>query len=259
MAPRRAAAPQRTAAPRSREPRYNVGMESRVAVYLEMGSKRTFAGAIDWPGWCRSGRGEPEALEALLAFGPRYAAALGRTAPTFATPVGTQMLEVVERLKGNAGTDFGAPMIPPSDDVRPITGPDIERLQAILEACWAAFDEAAAAAAHVELRKGPRGGGRNIEQILAHVVEAEKAYLAKLGARLPRAAAGPGDQGGEMARLRWAIRDALSVPWNGRLADQPGPDRTKWSPRYFVRRVAWHALDHAWEIEDRASATDGTG
>ena len=24
-----------------------------------------------------------------------------------------------------------------------------------------------------------------------------------------------------------------------------------WSPRYAVRRAAWHVLDHAWEIEDR--------
>jgi hypothetical protein len=31
------------------------------------------------------------------------------------------------------------------------------------------------------------------------------------------------------------------VPRSGKL----------WTPRYFVRRTAWHALDHAWEIEDR--------
>jgi hypothetical protein len=36
----------------------------------------------------------------------------------------------------------------------------------------------------------------------------------------------------------------------------PNPRRTKplWVPRYAVRRSAWHALDHAWEIEDRAKA-----
>jgi len=39
-------------------------------VYLESGSRRTFAGAIDWPGWCRSGRDEASALEALLSYGP---------------------------------------------------------------------------------------------------------------------------------------------------------------------------------------------
>ena len=25
----------------------------------------------------------------------------------------------------------------------------------------------------------------------------------------------------------------------------------KWPPRYAARRIAWHAIDHAWEIEDR--------
>ena len=25
----------------------------------------------------------------------------------------------------------------------------------------------------------------------------------------------------------------------------------RWPPRYAARRIAWHALDHAWEIEDR--------
>jgi hypothetical protein len=35
--------------------------------------------------------------------------------------------------------------------------------------------------------------------------------------------------------------------------EERGPRGGKrWLPRYFVRRVAWHALDHAWEIEDRA-------
>jgi hypothetical protein len=43
-----------------------------VPVYLEIGGKRAFAGAVDWPGWSRSGRGEQEALEALIANGPRY-------------------------------------------------------------------------------------------------------------------------------------------------------------------------------------------
>jgi hypothetical protein len=28
-----------------------------------------------------------------------------------------------------------------------------------------------------------------------------------------------------------------------------------WPPRYAARRIAWHALDHAWEIEDRSEPT----
>ncbi len=48
-------------------------------VYLEVGRRRTFAAALNWPGWCRSGKGEEAALEALAAYAPRYAsvAALG--------------------------------------------------------------------------------------------------------------------------------------------------------------------------------------
>ena len=37
-----------------------------IEVYLEIGKKRTFAGALDWPGWCRGGRDEPSALQAFL-------------------------------------------------------------------------------------------------------------------------------------------------------------------------------------------------
>jgi hypothetical protein len=29
----------------------------------------------------------------------------------------------------------------------------------------------------------------------------------------------------------------------------PGDGRP---PRYAIRRIAWHVLDHAWEIEDKS-------
>lgn len=31
----------------------------------------------------------------------------------------------------------------------------------------------------------------------------------------------------------------------------------KWPPRYAARRIAWHVLDHAWEIEGRAEPGAG--
>ena len=34
-----------------------------VEVYVEATGKRAFAGAVDWPGWCRSGRDEETALD----------------------------------------------------------------------------------------------------------------------------------------------------------------------------------------------------
>ena len=51
-------------------------MPTSIPVYLEVGARRTFAGALDWPGWCRSGRDETAALAALVAYGGRYQRAI---------------------------------------------------------------------------------------------------------------------------------------------------------------------------------------
>ncbi len=58
----------------------------RIDTYLEVGEKRTFAGAIDWPGWCRPGRDETSALHALFEYAPRYAAVLATTGLGFNAP-----------------------------------------------------------------------------------------------------------------------------------------------------------------------------
>ena len=47
-----------------------------IEVFVETGKKKTFAGAVDWPGWCRGGRDEAGALQALVDYGPRYARVL---------------------------------------------------------------------------------------------------------------------------------------------------------------------------------------
>ena len=91
-------------------------MSISVAVYLEEGKKRTFAGAIDWPGWCRKGRNETEALAALVEYGPRYAAILSGSRLGFVSPKTLGQLRVVEQVPGNATTDFGAPGVPPQAD-----------------------------------------------------------------------------------------------------------------------------------------------
>ena len=100
-----------------------------LAVYLEIGPKRTFAGAIEWPGWCRSGRGEEEALAALLAYAPRYGRVVKAAGLTFAA---TENPDVVERLTGGAGTDFGAPSVAPAADDRPLDAPSWTGSHA----CW---------------------------------------------------------------------------------------------------------------------------
>jgi hypothetical protein len=156
---------------------------------------------------------------------------------------------VVERLRGDATTDFGAPGAVPSDDARQVKEEELKMLSAVLRACWRAIDEAAASAAGKKLRLGPRGGGRSRAAIVEHVLGAEGGYLAMIG---KKAASTGGDPDEGLARHRAAVLEALeSAVLQGVPASGPRGGR-RWPPRYFVRRVAWHALDHAWEIEDRS-------
>src|SRR5512134_1631011 len=90
----------------------------KINVYLEVGQKRTFAGALDYPGWCRSGRDEASALQALLDYGPRYARVLRPAGLDFHSPADVSEFVVVERVEGNATTDFGAPDLAMANDVR---------------------------------------------------------------------------------------------------------------------------------------------
>ncbi|HYM53008.1 MAG TPA: hypothetical protein VEW45_05960 [Candidatus Dormibacteraeota bacterium] len=230
-------------------------MSDVIAVYLEIGTKRTFAGAIEWPGWCRSGRTEDEALQALVAYAPRYAAIVGRAKPQFHAPRDVADLKVVERLKGGSGTDFGVPGEAPGADRRPLDAAGLARLRRLLTRCWSAFDAAAATATGIELRKGPRGGGRELPKIVTHVREADEAYLVQLGARRPRAR-GP-DEAAETDRLHLAMLEALQARAGGEPLAEPNRVKKPWTPRYSVRRSAWHLLDHAWEVEDRATAGPG--
>ena len=222
-------------------------MAAPIAVYLEIGAKRTFAGAIEWPGWCRIGKSEDEALDALLAYAPRYAPvvqaaglALGHVSD----------LGIVERLPGGSGTDFGAPSVAPEADQRPLTQAELDRQSRLLVASWQAFDIAWSEVAEAggELRKGPRGGGRDLPKMQLHILDAEEAYLTRLGSRVPHGAA-------TVAERTSAVRDAalaaMAARARGESIADPSAVERRWEPRYFVRRSAWHALDHAWEIEDR--------
>ncbi|MGZ6372323.1 MAG: hypothetical protein ACXWL8_02900, partial [Candidatus Limnocylindria bacterium] len=122
---------------------------------------------------------------------------------------------------------------------------------ALLVACWDAFNRAAPAAVGVALSVGPRSGGRTLAKIVAHVADADEAYLGGLGAKLPAEARGAGSP----AAVRAAILDALSARVHGQPFAIPRKTQRPWSPRYLVRRSAWHALDHAWEIVDRSGST----
>src|SRR5512134_4021343 len=144
---------------------------NKIAVYLEAGQKRTFAGALDWPGWCRNGRDEDSALQALFEYGPRYGRVLKTVRLDFQTPTDVSMFVVHERLKGNATTDFGAPGIAPSGDADPVEDAELQRFEKILKGCWKALDQAIESAAGKSLSTGPRGGGRQLDGILQHVLD----------------------------------------------------------------------------------------
>lgn len=215
-----------------------------VPVYLEIAPKRTFACAVDWPGWARHGRTEDEALASLLEYAPRYALVLKDSRLGFKAPVAPAQLAVVERLAGNATTEFGAPAVAPSPDAeRACDTATLERFEAILRCCWRAFDAAVAAAEGVELAAGPRGGGRTVEQIAAHVVEADGNYLGALGWKAPK--------GGEAAAMREAILAALRASAAGEILETGPRGGRRWTARYGARRIAWHVLAHAWEIGRR--------
>lgn len=133
-------------------------------VYLEVGKRRVFACAWGWPGWCRAGRTEDAALSALKAAAPRFAVVCALAGAAFDADAAVARLNVLERVRGSATTDFGALDVPPALDGEPVTGHDAQRLAALAEAAWSVFDDVAAAAP-ADLRKGPRGGGRDRDSI----------------------------------------------------------------------------------------------
>jgi hypothetical protein len=217
-------------------------------VYLESGTKRVFAAALRWPGWTRGGRTEADALAALVAAGPRYALVASLAGEALTAPSVSDLV-VAERLPGDASTDFGAPGRVPAADHLPLDDLELRRQAALLEACWRRFDEVAAAAEGVALRTGPRGGGRPTSGIVEHVVGAEQSYAASLTGTRPAAY---GETLETWQAVRRGVLDAIAELREAPPRTTPRR-RVLWPPRYFVRRAAWHVLDHLWEIEDRSA------
>jgi hypothetical protein len=117
-------------------------------VYVEAGSKRTFAGSLEWPGCVGSGRDEPSALRRSSRTHPLCGRA--EESRLGFEPPGD--LRVVERLRGDATTDFGAPdraLRGRRADDRGRSPPRADGLPA----CWRAFDATADEATDKELRR----------------------------------------------------------------------------------------------------------
>ena len=211
-------------------------MSERVRVAVEAAPKKAFVAALDWPGWARGGKDEALAMGAFLAAAPRYAAAAAEAGLRF-DPDSID-IEVVERVPGGSGTEFGVPSAITEADRRPVDAEEAARLAALVAAAWTVFDRVAAAAAPEVLRKGPRGGGRDRTKIVEHVNGGDDAYAAVLGIGAAERRTVTG--------LRERVLAILREPSDG----SPIAGK-RWPPRYAARRIAWHALDHAWEIEDR--------
>jgi hypothetical protein len=220
-----------------------------IKIAVEIGKKKIFAGAIDWPGWCRSGKDQATALQALFEYGPRYEQVLRKLEFGFKVPTATSDFAVVERHAGNSTTDFGAPAAVLEADEDLLDRQEFEHLSAILRACWAAFDSAVQQAQGRDLLKGPRGGGRELDKLIDHVIEADRGYLTRVAWKHKRETGNKPDE--DLNQTRQAILDALEVAVTQGLPEHGPRGGVIWPARYFIRRVAWHVLDHAWEIEDR--------
>jgi hypothetical protein len=220
----------------------------RIAVRLELTSKQTVASALDWPGWCRAGRDEGAALQTLASYAERYAPVAEQAGVNFPSTVA---FNVVERAPGGPTIAFAAPecrrpfpqvtaeaeraKLPPAAD---------RRLVGLVTAAWATFDEVAAASP-AELRKGPRGGGRDRDKLIDHVIGAETVYARKLEVKFKQPAI---DDIAAIEELRESIAAVVGAPSDGSPVVANG-----WTTRYAARRIAWHVLEHAWEMQDRAS------
>jgi len=159
----------------------------RVRTVIEHGTKdkRSVAFSLDWPGWSRGAKTPELALETLESYRSRYRpiADLAGMADEFdaAGP-----LEIVEDRVGTGSTDFwGISFSPSSTEHGPMSEAEFDRKTKLLRAAWAYFD-AVAARVSPEMRKGARGGGRDRDRIISHVVRWESENLARgVGLEIP--------------------------------------------------------------------------
>ena len=176
----------------------------------EVSPKKTFVWAIDWPGWCRSGKDRDLAIEAFLAARGRYAK-VARRAGLDLPQVDADDLRVAETVDGGGGTEFGVPSSITKLDRRRTTKTEAERLASLVEAAWVVFGRVAEGSP-AELRKGPRGGGRDRDKMIDHVIGADHAYAREIGLRLPEPSRA--DRAAVDAE-RAAVLEVLRQPSNG--------------------------------------------
>ncbi|HET6744428.1 MAG TPA: hypothetical protein VFH90_01080 [Candidatus Limnocylindria bacterium] len=217
-----------------------------VRTVIERGpkGKRSVAFSPDWPGWSRGAKSAELALETLEAYRDRYrsVAALAGMAAEFdaAGP-----LEVIEDRIGPGSTDFwGISFAPSSTEHGPMSEPDFDRAITLLRAAWEYFDGVAARVSP-EMRKGPRGGGRDRDRIISHTIRQEsESFASGVGLKIPEGAALTPDG------LRQYREDYVAAMRAYNAGDVARPMRS-WTLPFLIRHSAFHTLDHAWEMEDK--------
>jgi hypothetical protein len=130
----------------------------------------------------------------------------------------TVAFDVAERVPGGPATAFAAPecrrpfpQITAEAERAAVTPAAARLLAGLVTAAWAAFEQIAAASP-AELRKGPRGGGRDRDQIIGHVIGADTAYARKLGIKRKQPATG---DIAAIEELREAIAAVVGTPSDG--------------------------------------------
>ena len=88
---------------------------------------------------------------------------------------------------------------------------EAERQSGLVAATWTVFDRIVRAAP-AALAKGPRGGGRDRDAIVDHVLGNDTVYARKIGIRERQPGAG---DAAAIAALRTAILDALGTAQGG--------------------------------------------
>jgi hypothetical protein len=217
-----------------------------VRTIIEHGTKdkRSVAFSLDWPGWSRGAKTAEEALATLESYRERYRpiAALAGMAREFdaAGP-----LKVVEDRVGTGSTDFwGISFSPSSTEQGPMDEAELERKIKILQASWAFFDDVAAKVSP-EMRKGPRGGGRDRNRIIRHTIRTESEDFAKqVGLRIPEEGALTPEG---LRQHRKTYLEAMRAYNAGKVEKR----MRSWSLPFLIRHSAFHTLDHAWEMQDK--------
>jgi hypothetical protein len=219
-------------------------MANELRVTLEIGpkGKKVVAVAPDWPGLERGAKTGEAAIERLQSYLPRYAK-VAKLAGMDAEFAAITTVDVVEQYPGTGSTDFwGISFAFSSIDRQDVSSEELERELTLMQACWTFFDDVRVRVS-AEMQKGPRGGGRDRDRIVLHVLATEQEWAQKLGVGTRQGARVTDAKGVRAFRRAYctAIRTFHS---EGKMA------RT-WPLRFLIRHTAYHTLDHAWEMEDK--------